>query len=235
MGRIGRLYESTLGKKAIVAVTGVVLFGFVAMHMIGNMKAFTGTDAEGVPHIDIYAHFLRTMGEPMLPYGVALWIVRIVLLIALALHVVTVIQLVRLNRAARPVPYTRYVHVESTRAARSMLVSGIVLLVYVVVHILQFTTGTIDITPFEAEHVYANLYHAFGVWFIALFYILAMAMLAMHLYHGAWSLFQTLGLDNPDRNRALRGFAGAAAALIFLGYCAIPVLFFIGAMPAPPE
>lgn len=235
MGRMVRLYQSTLGKKAIAAVTGLMLFGFVALHMLGNLKAFTGTDAQGVPHIDVYAHFLRTMGEPMMPYGMALWIVRIVLLAALVLHVLTVVQLALGNRAARPIRYTRYVHVESTVPARLMLVSGLALLVYVVVHILQFTTGTIDITPIVPEDVYANLYHAFGVWFIALFYIVAMALLAMHLYHGVWSLFQTLGVDNPDRNRGLRLFAAASALIVFLGFCAIPVLFFLGAMPAPPQ
>ncbi len=235
MDRIKRLYRSTLGKKAVVAVTGVVLFGFVFMHMLGNLKTFTGADADGVPHIDEYAHFLRTMGEPMLPHGFALWSVRVVLLVALMLHVVAVIQLAARNRAARPVAYQhRHVLVESTLAARSMLWTGVLVLVFVVVHILQFTTGTIEITPFVPEQVYANLYHAFQNWFIVLFYVVAMGLLGLHLLHGAWSLFQTLGLDNPDRNRGLLLFAAAAAAIIFLGFCAVPALFFVGAMPDPP-
>lgn len=234
MGRLARLYHSTLGKKAIVAVTGILLFGFVAGHMLGNLKAFTGTGADGVPHIDEYAHFLRVAGAPLLPHGAVLWSVRIVLLAALVLHVALAIQLALGNRAARPIRYQQHVFVASTRAARSMMVTGIALLVFIVLHILHFTTGTIDITPVVPETVYANIYYAFGVWFIALFYVLAMAVLALHLYHGVWSLFQTLGLDNPDRNRGLRMFAIAAAVVLFLGFCAVPVLFFAGVMPDPP-
>ena len=101
---------------------------------------------------------------------------------------------------------------------------------------LQFTTGTIQITPIVPEKVYANLYHAFSAWYFALFYVVAMALLGLHLFHGAWSLFQSLGLDNPDRNRGLRLLAAAAAALLFLGFSAVPVLIYFGALsPPPPE
>jgi succinate dehydrogenase / fumarate reductase cytochrome b subunit len=235
MGRIATLYNSTLGKKAIVAATGIVLFGFVVMHMAGNLKTFTGNDAEGVPHIDIYAKFLRTMGEPMMPYGSALWVVRIVLLVALVLHVVNVIQLARRNHAARPVAYHHtHVRVEATLAAGTMMVSGLGLLVFIVIHLLQFTTGTIQITPVVHEHVYANLYNAFSRWFVVLFYVLAMGLLAFHLYHGVWSLFQTLGIDNPDRNRGLRVFAALAALVLLVGFCSVPVLILLGVMPDPP-
>ena len=236
MQRLTRFFTSTLGQKAVVAVTGVILFGFVILHMLGNLKTFTGNDDQGVPHIDTYAHFLRTMGEPMLPYGFALWIVRIILLGALVLHVATTIRLARLNRTARPIRYHhRHVLVTSTAAARTMLVSGILLLLFVVVHILQFTTGTIQISPVEPHTVYVNLYHAFGVWFIALFYVIAMVLLGFHLYHGAWSLFQSLGIDNPDRNRGLRLTAAAAAVILVVGFCAVPVLFIAGVMPSPGE
>ena len=153
MSRIAQIYHSTLGKKAVVAVTGVILFGFVVLHMLGNLKTFTGNAEDGTPHIDIYARFLRTMGEPLLPGGFALWTTRIILLVALVLHVVVVIQLSVRNRASRPARYDRHVQVESTWPARTMLVSGLLLLVFVVVHILQFTTGTIDITPFAAEQI----------------------------------------------------------------------------------
>ena len=219
-----------------MAVTGVVLFGFVLLHMLGNLKTFTGRDAEGVPHIDTYAHFLRTMGEPLLPHGFALWTTRIVLLVALVLHVALVIRLQARNRAARPIGYHhRPAREVSTAAARTMLVSGLLLLVFVVIHVLQFTTGTIDITPIVPEHVYANLHNAFGVWYIVLFYVIAMGVLGFHLYHGVWSLFQTLGIDNPDRNRGLRLSAALATVLILLGFCSAPVLFYFGLLPAPPE
>ena len=235
MGRAIKFLGSTLGMKAVVAVTGVILFGFVVLHMLGNLKTFTGNDTQGVPHIDIYARFLRTMGEPLLPHGFALWSMRIVLLVALLLHVATVIMLQARNRAARPIPYQhREVREVSTVAARTMLASGVLVLVFAVIHVLQFTTGTIQITPIEPEHVYANLYHAFSAWFITLFYVIVMGVLAFHLYHGVWSLFQTLGLDNPDRNRGLRLFAALAAIVLLLGFCSAPVLFYLGVMPEPP-
>ena len=236
MQRMTRFLSSTLGIKAVVAVTGVILFGFVVLHMIGNLKAFTGSDLDGVPHIDEYAHFLRTMGEPMLPHGFALWFTRIVLAVALLLHVGMVIRLQRRNRAARPIGYEhRPVRVVSSFAARTMLVSGVLILVFVVIHVLQFTTGTIQVTPVIPEQVYANLYNAFSVWFIALFYVVAMGLLGFHLYHGVWSLFQTLGLDNPDRNRMLRLSAAVAAVGLIAGFSSVPLLFTLGMMPSPPE
>ena len=210
------------------------MFGFVVMHMAGNLKTFTGNSSDGVPHVDIYADFLRTMGEPMLPHGMALWTVRIVLLISLIVHVVTVLDLAAINRGARNVGYARHSHDQATWPARMMMFSGVLLLVFVIFHILQFTTGTIHVTPIIEGKVYANLYYAFHKWFFALIYVVAMGLLAVHLYHGVWSLFQTLGVDNPDRNRGLRIFAAAAAAVLFIGFSSVPVLFFLGDMPEPP-
>ena len=235
MSRFTQLFRTTVGQKAVAAITGAMLFGFVILHMAGNLKTFTGTTASGVPHVDIYAAFLRTMGEPLIPYGSALWTMRIILLIAIVLHIGTVVHLAAHNREARNVHYARHVHTSTTWPARSMLASGVLLLGFVVIHILQFTTGTIDVTPIIQGEVYTNLSKAFGEWFFALFYVGAMALLGMHLYHGAWSLFQTLGFDNPDRNGRLRALAAISAGVIFLGFCSVPVLFFIGAMPAPPD
>ena len=235
MERAKRFLSSTLGMKAVVAMTGVILFGFVVLHMIGNLKTFTGSDDNGIPHIDEYAHFLRTMGEPMLPHGFALWATRIVLTVALLLHVGMVIALQRRNRAARPIGYDhRPVRAVSSVAARTMLVSGVGILVFVIIHLLQFTTGTIQLTPIVPEQVYANLYNAFTVWFVALFYVVAMGLLGFHLYHGVWSLFQTLGVDNPDRNRMLRLSAAIAAVGVVAGFSSVPLLFTLGLMPAPP-
>ncbi len=234
MSRLVQLYRSTPGRKAVVAVTGIVLFGFVTLHMLGNLKMFGGADARGIPHIDAYARFLRTMGDPLLPRGAALWTMRVILLAAVLLHVYTSIGLAAINRAARPVRYERYVPVQSTVAARSMLATGLLVLAFAVLHILHFTTGTIRITPFEPEHVYANVHGSFRVWFIAAFYVAAVAALGMHLYHGVWSLFQTLGLDNPDRNRGFRALAAASAIIVFLGFASVPVLVFVGALPQPP-
>lgn len=235
MARATRFLSSTLGTKTVVAVTGIVLLGFVLLHMLGNLKTFTGTDAHGVPHIDVYARFLRTMGEPMVPEGFALWATRVVLLVALVLHVGMVLRLQARNRAARPIGYShRQELVVSTVAARTMLASGVLILVFVVIHILHFTIGTLPLVPrVVPEEVYANLSRAFGVWYVAVVYVIAAGLLGFHLYHGAWSMFQTLGLDNPDRNRALRWSAALAAVIVVVGFCSVPLLFIIGVMPEP--
>ncbi len=235
MARATRFLSSTLGTKTVVAVTGIILLGFVILHMLGNLKTFTGTDARGVPHIDVYARFLRTMGEPMLPHGVALWATRAILLVALLLHVGMVFRLQARNRAARPIPYDhRQERVVSTVAARTMLLSGVLILVFAVIHILHFTTGSLSWVPrVVPEEIYANLSRAFGVWYVAVFYVIASGLLGFHLYHGAWSMFQTLGLDNPDRNRPLRWFAALVAVILVLGFSSVPLLFIIGVMPEP--
>ncbi len=233
MSRIVSFYGSVIGKKVIVAITGIILFGFVVGHMVGNLKSFLGTNAEGVPEVDVYAEFLRTVGEPVFGYGELVWIIRIVLLVSLVLHTVTVIHLAVINRAARPERYVKHTNVQSTLAARLMLVTGVLLLVFIVIHVLQFTTGTLDADRFRAGEVYGNLHRTFQVWYYMLLYVVAMVLLAFHLYHGVWSLFQTLGLDNPDRNRGLRLLAAISAVVLLLGFSAVPVLFFSGAMPEP--
>ncbi len=233
MSRGTRFLSSTLGTKVVVAVTGIILLGFVLLHMLGNLKTFTGIDAHGVPHIDVYARFLRTMGEPMIPHEFALWSTRAILFAALVLHVGMVLRLQVLNRAARPISYThRPERVVSTVAARTMLVSGLLILVFVVIHILHFTTGSLSLLPeVVPEEVYANLARAFGVWYVTVFYVIAAGLLGFHLYHGAWSMFQTLGVDNPDRNRPLRWAAALVAVILVLGFCSVPLLFIIGVMP----
>ena len=168
MSRFTQLYRTTVGQKAVAAITGTMLFGFVVLHMAGNLKTFTGNAADGEPHVDIYAAFLRTMGEPLLPYSFALWTIRIVMIVAVVLHIGTVVQLAAHNREARNIRYTRHVHAQATWPARSMLISGVLLLGFIVVHILQFTTGTIDVTPIVQGEIYTNLYKAFGEWFFAL-------------------------------------------------------------------
>lgn len=235
MTRILNLYRSVIGKKVIAAVTGTVIILFLIIHVLGNMKFFMGTNSAGIPEIDLYAEHLRTFGAPIFGYGELLWIIRITLLTSLVLHAVTVLQLAVRSRAARPVGYVRTKHVASSLAARWMLWTGLLLLLYIIVHILQFTSGTIQITEFRTGAVYANIYYAFQLWYIALFYVVAMGAVAFHLYHGVWSLFQSLGLDNPDRNSGLRGLARVVAVLLFVGFCSVPVLFFVDVMPEPTE
>lgn len=233
MNRLASLYRNTIGKKIIVAVTGVTMLGFLFGHVSGNLKAFLPDTEAGSPDIDAYASFLRQLGEPLLPHGAALWFVRFVLLVALGFHVSCVIQLARRNRVARPVSYGKRRYVQSTLAARWMMFSGLLLLAFFVFHILHFTTGDIAPESFEEGAVYANLYRAFSSWPFVLFYIASMALVGFHLYHGLWSLFQTLGFDSPDRNRGLRRIAMFLAVVLFIGFASVPLAFWSGRLKEP--
>lgn len=235
MNRINTLYSSTIGKKAIAAITGLVLFGFLIGHVAGNLKVFTGSSADGVPHIDEYGQFLKVVGEPILPPMFGLWIARAVLLGSLILHVWVVAQLAKLSHAARPMKYVRNHKVASSWAARYMMYSGLFILAFVVFHILHFTTGTIQLGEFEHGMIYSNLFNSFSKWPIGLAYISVMVVLGLHLYHGIWSLFQTLGLDNPDRNNALRTFAVVMTVALTIGFIVVPLAFMFGGMLAPVE
>ncbi len=233
MQRLGTFYRSVIGKKAIVAATGAMLLAFLVFHLIGNLKAFLPDPAPGVYDIDLYSKFLRTVGEPLFPRTSLLWIIRCTLLAALTLHIVCVIQLANQSRNARPVGYIhKSAHREATPSARWMLYTGSFLILFIILHLLQFTTGTIGSTGF-GQSVYGNLYVAFHKLYFVTFYATAMAILALHLFHGAWSLFQSLGLDNPDRNLGLRRFAMAVSIGIFLAFVSVPAAFFSGLMQAP--
>ncbi len=234
MKRIVDLFKSPLGTKAVVAVTGIVMLGFLVGHVVGNLKIFL-PDFEGQPDIDRYAQFLRTMGEPMLPNSGVLWLARIVLLASIVLHVVFVIRLASINRAARPQAYAKTKYSSATRPARWMMFTGFGILAFVILHLLHLTVGAIDPEKFVEGKVYANLHAAFQQWPFVLIYVLAMAAIMVHLCHGVWSMFQTLGLDNPDRNRGLRMFAVAISFALFIGFSAVPVSLFSGLLAAPQK
>ena len=156
--------------------------------------------------------------------------------IALVLHIVCVVQLALINRGARDVEYREVRHVESTAPARWMLYTGAFMLFFLVVHLLQFTTGTIDASRFVDGKIYANLYRAFhDVSAYAVFYLFAMLVLGLHVYHGAWSVFQSLGFDNPDRNRGLRHLATVVAVGLALAFATLPAAFWSGVMSSPSE
>ncbi len=233
-GRVSLGYfRSTLGKKTVVAVTGAILIGFLVGHVAGNLKVFLPDPEPGVSDIDVYAEFLRSAGEPMLPHGGALWTFRLLLIVALALHVVFVVQLTVASRAARPDQYHVQRQVRGMLAAKWMMLTGVLLLGFVVFHLLHFTTGTIDPANFEQGQVYANVYSAFVRWPFVVLYTAAMGLVSLHLHHGAWSMFQTLGLDRPDRNRALRWFATVISIALFVGFVVVPISVAVGFLDPP--
>jgi succinate dehydrogenase / fumarate reductase cytochrome b subunit len=211
-----RFYQTTVFKKAIMAATGVILFAFVIGHMIGNLQVF-----EGREKLDAYSHLLHSM--PGL-----LWTVRLALLASVTLHIVTTIQLALLKREARPVAYVKKDNSHSSYASRTMYWSGPIIAAFVIYHILHLTLGVAQPSVYVEGAVYDNVVYGFQNYAISGFYILAMALLCMHIYHGGWSMFQSLGINHPRYTPILRKFAAAMAWILFVGNVSIPVSVMLG-------
>jgi succinate dehydrogenase / fumarate reductase cytochrome b subunit len=229
--RLLNLWRTTIGKKWLVAITGLILAGYVILHMLGNLKALQGAGG-GEPALDKYAEWLRDAGGPVIPHDGLVWVTRGVVLTALVLHVYAILALTARNRAARPAGHAA-VRTRGTLSARTMLWTGIAILVFVVFHILHFTTGTIDPTPIRSGAVYANAYGAFEEWWLLIIYLAAVSIVGLHLYHALWSATQTAGVDNPDRNWFWRKLATVTSVGVVVGFAIVPVLFFAGALPEP--
>jgi len=229
MKRLKLLFASSIGKKFVAALTGLVMFGFLVGHAAGHLKIFTGADASGIPHIDHYGQFLKDFGAPALPPMIALWGARLFLLGSVILHVVSVLLLSDQNKKARPVDYVKKKRSAASPAALYMMVTGTLILAFIVLHILHFTTGSLTVLG-EHKHgeVYNNMVRSFSNWWVAIPYVIMMVIIGFHLYHGVWSLFQTLGLDNPDRNAMLRTFAIVFAIGVSATFCLIPLAFLFG-------
>jgi len=223
--RLLALWSNVIGKKVVMAVTGAVLILFVIMHMVGNLKIFSGPE-----EINAYSRFLREVGRPELDYGQLLWIVRAVLLLCAVLHITAATQLTILNRQARPVGYGDKKNVETTWGAVTMRWGGVLLAVFIVFHLFHFTGGVVGFQPGEFEHlmVYQNVVAGFHVVPISLFYIIAMAALCLHLDHGIWSMLQTLGWVNVDNTKSLRVFSRIVALVIFAGFISVPISVLAG-------
>lgn len=201
----------------MMGVTGLIGIGFVIGHMAGNLLAFNGPDA-----INSYAHFLQSTGE-------LLWILRAVLIAAVVLHVVAAVQLTIQNRAARPIGYANREPQVSTWASRTMRVGGALLLVFIVLHIMHFTTGAWRPSgTFNDNDVYSNIVLSFRIWWVTLFYVIAMIALGLHVYHGAWSSVRSLGLSQPSPHPLHRRVALGLALLLWIGFTAVPVAAYFG-------
>jgi succinate dehydrogenase / fumarate reductase cytochrome b subunit len=217
MNRASRFYQAAIGKHVVMGVTGLIGIGFVIGHMAGNLLVLRGPDA-----INAYSHFLKSTGE-------LLWIVRIVLIAAVILHVTAAIQLTLQNRAARPVGYVNREPQVTTLASKTMRWGGALLLLFIMLHILHFTTGTLRPTgAFSDTDVYDNIVTSFRIWWVTLFYVVSMIALGLHLYHGAWSSVRSLGYAHPSDNPLHRRIALGIAVVVWLGFTAIPVAVFAG-------
>ncbi len=210
-------WRSTIGKKMVMSVTGLIMVGFVLVHMLGNLQIF-----EGAARINAYSHFLHfTINE-------LLWLLRIILLVSVILHIVAAIQLTRIDRAARPVGYERKEPQAATIASRSMRWGGLALALFIVFHLLHLTTGTIHPVPFVPGDVYANMVGGFQMWWVTLIYVLAMIALGLHIFHGAWSSIRTLGVNRPKARPTRRPIAAAVAVAVWAGFTLVPVAIFFG-------
>ncbi len=214
--------KTSITKKAVMAVTGLLLLGFVIAHLLGNLCVFGGPDL-----LNSYAYHLEGLGP-------LLWAARLGLLILVLLHITTAVQLVLENRKARPVPYQRYKPVETTYAARTMAASGVIVLAFIVYHLLHFTFRVThpDIShgldPHGHRDVYRMVVLSFGDPRVAGGYVFAMALLCLHLSHGFKSLFQSMGWNSIRLEPKLAGISRLLALLIFIGYSSIPLAVLLG-------
>jgi succinate dehydrogenase / fumarate reductase cytochrome b subunit len=211
---------STIGRKAVMAVTGLVLFGFVFVHMIGNLQMFL-PDREAMNH---YAKFLKEF-----LHGGGIWVFRAGLLAAVALHVWSAWSLTMTNRRARPIAYRTVTPDASTYASRTMRWGGVIVFLFVVYHLLHFTIGSVH-PSFAAEDVHRNVIVGFQVWPVALAYMVAMLCLGMHLQHGVWSMLQTLGVSHPRWNAARRTAATIFAIVVAAGFISVPLAVLAGVL-----
>ena len=216
------LYRNAVVKKAIMAVTGLILFGWLAGHLLGNLKVFQGAEK-----FNAYAEYLRTMGTPLLPDSGVLWIARGLLAVSVVLHIWSATSLTLTNRRARSTNYEKRHGVQLDYAARTMRWSGYLIAFYIVYHLMHLTWGNVH-HNFITHNPYANLVSGFQILPVALVYIGANLLLGMHLYHGLWSLFQSLGLNHPSYNPWRRTFAVTFAIVMSLGFMSIPVAVLLG-------
>lgn len=228
---LGEAWDSTLGKKLAAAGSAAILVAYLLLHMLGNLTALGGAGG-GSPQIDQYGEWLREFGTPLLPYAGFLWFVRLILVAAVILHITAVLQLAKRNRQARPAGHAAK-KIGRSWAARSMIVTGPLLIGFIVFHILHFTTLTVDVTPLHHGAVYANLHGAFQKWYFVVLYLVGVGLIGTHLRHGLWSMLQTFGLDHRSRRELLKAGATVVAAVIVIGFALIPVLFWTGALPDP--
>jgi succinate dehydrogenase / fumarate reductase cytochrome b subunit len=213
--RLAAVWASPIGRKALMAVTGVVLFAYVLVHMLANLQIY-----EGPAQINRYAELLR-VSPPLL------WSVRVVLLASFLVHAIAGIQLALERRRARPVAYGTWAAAGSTPASRTMIWSGLLILLFVLYHLLDLTLGPAN-PDFVAGDVYHNVVASLGRALASLAYLVAMLALAFHLWHGLWSMFQSLGTSSAGAAGGIRRAAALFATLVALGFASIPIAVLVG-------
>jgi succinate dehydrogenase / fumarate reductase, cytochrome b subunit len=213
------LYSTAVGKKYVMAITGIIGIGFVVTHMIGNLKMYLGP-----AEFDHYAEFLRDLLVPILPRTVTLWLLRLTLIGAIILHLHAAYSLTIINRQARPVKYqSERDYVAANFASRTMRWTGVIVLLFLIWHLLDFTAGTLNGGKFHRGAAYENVVGSLHRPAVAIFYIVANIALGIHLFHGVWSLFQSMGWSNPRFNQWRRQLALGIATVIVVGNVSFPI------------
>jgi succinate dehydrogenase / fumarate reductase cytochrome b subunit len=219
-----RFYRSTVGKKIIMAVTGAIWIGFVIAHVAGNLQAFSGREK-----LNAYSALLHGMGAELL------LVMRVVLFIALVLHIVMAFQLTRMARAARPVDYKKRDSQVSTFASRTMRWGGVLLLAFILFHLLHFTTRDVDPAGWAQRldsagryDIYGNIVASFQIWWVSAIYLAAMVLLGLHMWHGVWSFGRSLGVAQPSPNPLRRRVAPLLALGLWLGFSIVPIAVMAG-------
>ncbi|MFI5492012.1 succinate dehydrogenase cytochrome b subunit [Actinoplanes sp. NPDC051859] len=216
--------RSSIALKLLMAVTGLLLVGFLFAHMIGNLKIFVGEES-----FDHYAHWLRTIGVPLLPETWYLWIQRAVLTLALVAHIAAAVILTRRARKARPVRYAHRTKVQGSYAARTMRWGGVLIALFVIYHILDLTTGTLNPNA-DPQHPYANVVADFAParWYVTLFYTLSIVSVGFHLRHGLFSAVRTMGQQTLRGERVARAVALVLSVVLVAGYLSVPFAVLTG-------
>lgn len=198
-----------------MAVSGLIMVGFVILHMAGNLQIF-----EGAEKLNTYSAFLHG------PANELLWVLRVILIVAVIAHIISAYQLTVLDRAARPVPYAKRELQAATIGSRTMRVGGVLLAIFIVLHVLHFTTLTLQPAPLVEGNVYSNAIASFRIWWVTLLYVIAMIFLGLHLYHGTWSSVRTLGFERGRLDPFKRPVAITLAIIVWAGFTLVPVAVY---------
>ncbi|MBI3395924.1 MAG: succinate dehydrogenase cytochrome b subunit [Spirochaetia bacterium] len=224
-----RFWNSSIGRKSIVALTGSIFLIFLLGHLAGNLQVFGGPEP------------INAYGETLRKFPIFLWGVRAFFLLAFLTHIYVTIWLTLQNRAARPVPYAKGSTIQASLPSRTMIVSGLLILFYVIYHLMHYTLGNAHPDLFKGtdamgrHDIYRMVVASFRIPAISIVYIAAMVVLALHIRHGVHSLFQTFGWNNPLWDKRLKVVAGLFSFLIFVGYTSIPAAVLAGLLKLPGE
>ena len=223
---VSSIPKTTIGKKVLMALSGVIWIGYLVMHMYGNLKVFSGPE-----HFNEYAHGLRTLGAPVFGYAHLLFVARILFAGSILVHVWAAISLTLRNRQTRSVKYTQHKKLRASAATLTMIYGGLAILIFIIYHLMHFTLGVPGVHPdFIGTDAYHNVVVGFQsyAYIPAIIYLIGLVALAFHLYHGTWSMFQTMGLNNKNYTQMLRGLAWIAAIVIPVGFALVPLSVIFG-------